>query len=295
MSVQETIFLNVLSAFIGALLTVTGRRIWALYYYRKGRKFWRPFAGRNSTFVIGRLDANLLLESTLGELDNFVVAEKRQPLFGRLVEILDQQENSGLIGVGDLEAVIYINSRLARARLPAILSVDRAERVTLDRIPHSIVVIGGGDMNDVARYIMREAGCQLDIGVIDNRNVVVDRANGDHVWAGQLDNEQDAPVSTEDGWYPAGMDFGILVRTERDGSLGTAALVLAGAQGLGTLAVAQACFDQEEVLLSYMKLYGPEIECLVKYQGWRRPGEKSVRVEVRFIFGRALVRPSGHR
>jgi hypothetical protein len=296
MSVQTTIFLNVLSAFIGSLLTVSARQLKSLYSYRKGRKFWRPFTASNSTFVIGRLGARLLLETAFEDFEYFVDEEKRQPLFDRLIEVIDKQENSGLIGVGDLEAIAYINQRLTHAKLPAVNSVERAEHMSIDKTLASIIVIGSGDMNDVAKHIMREAGCQLEVIAVNNHNVVVDRSNKNQVWAGEApgpNTPPDASPVADDSWYPTGTDFGILVRTEREDVPGASALVLAGAQGLGTLAAAKACFDREEELLSYMRLYGPEIECLVKYEGWRS-GDLSIRVNVSFVFGRRLVRPPAH-
>jgi hypothetical protein len=258
MGVLEVVSLNLLSAFIGFLAGVAWRRGWQRFQFRKTRLFWGWLLSSPPLFVLGELGSILLVETLQQTLNEFDASTGAcQAALGRLIAHLDDQENSGLIGRGDVAGVFYIYEKLAEARLPkgSLASVEQVDT----RSAKNLILFGGDDVNPLSGDLIRRLGCTLTFGRQDGKNVVKDEVLGSYYAVEKTVGDQQHGVSTKN------KDFSLLILAHNPYVAGGQVLVLAGAQGLGTLAAARACFEQQEEILHRVK-EGQDFECLVSYE-----------------------------
>lgn len=260
MDVYIGVGVNLLAALIGFLVSVVSRRLWRQFRFRGYREFWAPFSGRRCSFVIGHLRSEVLLTADVAAdlLSGFSPTSTDLTNFlERMARHLDSQENSGLIGLGDLEAIMMINARLADAGLPGVLSViasDGSDRQT----DTNLVLIGGGDVNLRAKGLLEHLHCTYRMVVSEGKNAIWDSHLDDYYGIREIAHAETKTVTR--------VDHGIIVRAIAHGSRGQGrhVLILAGAQGIGTLAAARAAFDNLDQLSSYSENHPRGFECVVK-------------------------------
>jgi len=113
-SAPRDVLLNLVAALMGFLISQFWRVARLRLSFRGLRGFWGVYAGKCGVVVFGRLEAQLLLPSSglVQMLDDVIIEGRHEEAAARLAAYLVQQENSGLIGVADLEAYAYIIARL---------------------------------------------------------------------------------------------------------------------------------------------------------------------------------------
>jgi len=260
MGASLDVAINLVAAFIGLLAGLAWQGLARRYRFRGRRNFWRPFSGKGCSFAVGQLRSEILLDAeAANELFHEVLDRAdRQKLVERLTTHLDTQENSGLIGLGDLQALMYINRRLAEAAIPRVLAVVNAATPDGDD-GRNFVLIGGEDVNPRTRALTERLGCSY-------RNVMRDGRNA--VWDSRLDEYHGIrEVHAEATNGNATVEHGVIVRALRREPTGqhSAFLVFAGAHGLGTLATARAAFDNLDELAAYHRKFPAGFECVVRY------------------------------
>ena len=171
------------------------------------------------------------------------------------------QEVSGLIGRGDLDAIVRMVAKFASMRLPAKTLVFHPSQVR-ERRTQNLVLIGGNDANSLTNDVAPRLGCQLQALINDEgHNVIRDsRLNADHpvTWNSK-------PGLNGETMH---VDYGILARGPNPYNLDREVLLIAGAHGLGSLAAAEVCHNPkfERRLYNDWKQYGGHFECLVSYR-----------------------------
>jgi hypothetical protein len=286
MNAGFAIVINLVSAGIGA----AAGAFWAFgknkLRYRRQRAFWR-FLEKPTVLVIGDLAPEVLL-GTLDDALNDVVnsQQNRQVIIDRVMNHLQRQEISGLIGRGDLDAMVRILARIASMPFwssPAVLHPSQVH----DRRTQNLILIGGTDTNALTRSIAPRIGCQLE-SLTDPKghNAVRDSRLGKNYWA-----TSEAIPGVEDGLLRK--DYGIIARGPNPYNPKCQVLLLAGAHGLGSLAAAEICLDErfEKHLYHELLRFNGHLECLVSYErvdGGPRDGDEKVELEI----SRGLQSPS---
>jgi hypothetical protein len=261
MTAAYDIIINLVSAAIGGVVGA----FWAFgkskFRYRRQRAFWR-FLEEPTVLVIGDLAPETLLGTLADALDDMAgTRQDRQMIIDRVMNHLYTQEISGLIGRGDLDAMVKILTRIASMRFwssPAVLHPAQVH----DRKTQNLILIGGKDTNSLTSSIAPRIGCQLE-SLIDSKghNVIRDsKLEKDYrvTW-------QPTP-NTEGGILR--QDYGILACGTNPYNPERKVILLAGAHGLGSLAAAEICLSQKfEKRLYYDLLqFDGNFECLVSYQ-----------------------------
>lgn len=246
-----------IAAAIGAFWTFGRSR----FRYRRQRAFWR-FLEEPTVLVIGDLAPEILLGTLADALDDMPgMQQDRQMIIDRVKNHLYRQEISGLIGRGDLDAMVKILTRIASMRLwssPVVLHPSQV----YERKTQNLILIGGKDTNSLTSLIAPRIGCQLE-SLIDSKghNVIRD-----------LKLDQDYQVTREAKSDAEGgilrRDYGILACGTNPYNPERKVILLAGAHGLGSLAAAEICLSQKfEKRLYYDLLqFNGNFECLVSYQ-----------------------------
>ncbi|MDG4826522.1 hypothetical protein O7635_32125 [Asanoa sp. WMMD1127] len=251
--------INLVAAFIGFLVGLAWQAAARRYRFRGPRRFWQPFSGDRCSFAVGRLQADVLLDAeAVDELFRDVLSpDDRRKLGERLTNHLDAQENSGLIGLGDLQALMYINRRLDEAGMPHVLSVIDAGSGAAEG--RNLVLIGGDDVNPRTRALTERLGCSYRHVTRGGRNTVWDSRLDEYHGIRDLRPEVPSGSTT--------VEHGIVVRADRRQPTGQliSFLVFAGAHGLGTLATARAAFDNLEEMAAYHRRFPSGFECVVRY------------------------------
>lgn len=261
MSAAYEIGINLTSAAIGAIAGVGWTYGRNKFKYRQHRAFWR-FLEEPTIFVVGDLEPDVLLGTLPDALKQVVSREQdRQLIVDAIKRHLNTQEISGLIGRGDLDAIVNVVSKFASLRLPAQTLVLHPSQVG-ERRNQNLVLIGGRDTNSLTNAVAPRLGCQLESLINDaGHNVVRDKRLS-----------KDYPVSwnrqPDANGEVLNVDYGILARGPNPYNLEREVLLIAGAHGLGSLAAAEVSLSPEfeERLHNNMKQYKGGFECLVSYK-----------------------------
>jgi hypothetical protein len=260
MNVQGEIFINLLSAAIGAIAGALFAYFRKAFKYRHQRAFWR-FLENPTVIVVGDLAPEVLLASLPDVLKEIVsIPQDRQLITEKIMTFLGTREISGIAGRGDLDAIAVLMSRIASMRLSSRPMVLHPSQVR-DRRDHNLILIGGDDTNSLTRMLAPRLGCRLESVTENGNNVVRDS---------RLD--VDLPVTFQATPGANGetlhKDYGILTRGPNPYNPGREVLLLAGAHGLGSLAAAEVCLNArfEKRLYDDLRKFNGAFECLVSYE-----------------------------
>jgi hypothetical protein len=276
MNAGYEIGINLASAGIGAVIGGSSTYVSDKFKYRRHRAFWR-FLKEPTIFVIGDLPADVLLKTLWVKLKPVIKGEQDWQLIEETIQAhLNEQEVSGLIGRGDLDAVVRMLAKFASLRLPGGTLVLHPAQVR-DRRAHNLVLIGGNDTNSLTNEVAPRLGCHFESRTDDNgHNVITDsRLNSDH------------PVTWKSEPSIGGemVDYGMIARGPSPYNPHHEVLLIAGAHGWGSLAAAEVCLSPrfEKRLYNDWKEYGGRFECLVSYKrldGGPPDGQETIALEI---------------
>jgi hypothetical protein len=257
--VEYDVVVNVASAGIGALVGAGVGRLRHSYRYRFHQAFW-SFLQQPTVFVVGELESGVLMNTLHEALERLVDQPiDRRMLTREIVKHVEDQEISGLIGRGDVDAIINMVVRFASLRVPGKPTILPSSKIS-DWNAHNFVVIGGVDVNPFMSALSARLGCQLEGARNDQgRNVIRDlklRTEYPVEPVGRL-NDQGQPIV---------LDYGILARGRNPDNPDRTVLLLLGAHGLGTFAASEICLRDEEQKRLYRQLrdYHGQFECLIR-------------------------------
>lgn len=158
MNVGYEIGINLASAGIGAVLGGSGTYLADRFRYRHHRAFWRFLKGP-TVFVVGDLAPDILLNTLPDTLKSAVTGQQDWRLIVETIQShLNTQEVSGLIGRGDLDAIVRMVAKFASMRLPAKTLVLHPSQVR-ERRTQNLVLIGGNDTNSLTNDVAPRLGC----------------------------------------------------------------------------------------------------------------------------------------
>jgi hypothetical protein len=278
MNAEYDIAVNLVSAAIGASVGASWTYGVNIFRYRQHRAFWR-FLEKPTVFVVGDLAPSVLLgtlpdvlkDVTIGQQDPRLITE-------RIMSHLNTQEISGLIGRGDLDAIVSLVWKFASMRFTSRPVVLHPSQVR-DRIDHNLILIGGRDTNSLTNTLAPRLGCRLETLMNDEgHNVIRDsRLNVDHPVTWQGTPDASGEISR--------MDYGILARGRNPHNPEREVLLVAGAHGLGSLAAAEICLNPkfEKRLYNDLRQYNGNFECLVSYKKVEGgPSDGQVTIDLEF-------------
>jgi hypothetical protein len=191
---------------------------------------------------------------------------------------INTQEISGLIGRGDLDAIVKMVAKFVSLRLPAEPLVLHPSQVR-ERRDQNLVLIGGNDTNSLTNTMAPLLGCHLGTLVNnEGHNVVNDsrlKVNYPVTW--QVTPDANGEIVRK--------DYGILARGRNPYNVNREVLLIAGAHGLGTLAAAEVIVSPEfeHRLYNDFIQYDGSFECLVSYRrtdGGPSDGQVTVYLEM---------------
>jgi hypothetical protein len=174
-----------------------------------------------------------------------------------LQEHIRDQERSGLMGRGDHDAVVQIQAGLVRIGLASIVT-ERTGRLTSEELRKNLILVGGPDVNPATADLLAQLPGKL---------FVTHNAAGRNVIRDDVHDHEYSPGVGSNGRY---RDYGILIRAKNPRDRARAVLIVAGAQGFGSIAAAEMAFSSEVEL--YLRQHSLEsgFECLVCHE---REGE----------------------
>jgi hypothetical protein len=243
------------------------------------------FFERPTVFVVGELQSTILMNTLYDGLELLVAPDAdRQALVNGIITHIRSQENSGLIGRGDFDAMINLVmlwASLNRSR-PLILHPAEIGEHKKD----NLILIGGADVNSLTESLSPLLGCQLQATRdAQNHNMVVDLRLGKEY----LVQSGEPPVDGGPGEAQV-RDYGVLARGRNPDNSNAVVLIVAGAHGLGTFAATEVCVrdaDQRRLYTEH-KQYKGNFEALVSYERRLRAGSDS-RVKITLEFARGLA------
>jgi hypothetical protein len=290
MNAGYEIIINLISAAIGAAAGVFWTFSKEKFKYRRQRAFWR-FLEKPTILVVGDLAPEVLLGTLADALEDMTETRQgRQMIIDRVMSHLYTQEISGLIGRGDLDAMVKILSRIASMRFwsrPLVLHPSQV----YERRTQNLILIGGNDTNSLTSVIAPRIGCNLESLInSEGHNVVRDSKLGaDHrvTWQAIPDVARGGALHK---------DYGILARGSNPYNQKSEVLILAGAHGFGSLAAAEICLSEkfEKRLYNDLLQFNGNFECLVSYEkvdGGPDDGQVTIDLE----FSRSLQFPPTNR
>lgn len=261
MNAEYDIAINLTSAAIGAIAGASWTYGANIFRYREHRAFWR-FLEKPTVFVVGDLAPSVLLGTLPDVLKDAPLRQQDPRLITEIImSHLGTQEVSGLIGRGDLDAIVSIVGKFASMRSTSRPLVVHPSQIR-DRIDHNLILIGGRDTNSLTNTLAARLGCRLETLMNDEgHNVIRDsRLNVDFpvTWQGAPDG----------GGEILRRDYGILARGRNPHNSEREVLLIAGAHGLGSLAAAEICLSPkfEKRLYNDFRQYNGNFECLVSYE-----------------------------
>lgn len=282
---EYDIGINLISAAIGAIAGASWTYGANTFRYREHRAFWR-FLEKPTVFAVGDLAPNVLLGTLPDVLKDVPLRQQDPQLITEIImNHVGTQEVSGLIGRGDLDAIVSIVGKFASMRSTSRPLVVHPSQIH-DRINHNLILIGGRDTNSLTNTLAGRLGCRLETLMNDEgHNVIRDsRLNVDFpvTWQGVPD----------DGGEILRRDFGILARGRNPYNPDRDVLLIAGAHGLGSAAAAEICLSPkfEKRLYNDFRQYNGNFECLVSYErgeGGTSDGQPKINLE----FSRPLNSP----
>jgi hypothetical protein len=130
------VLIGLLTTFIGFIIGFAVQVLRRRIIYWRARPFWKGFLSADTKLVVGRF----------GELDSW--------------------EQSGLIGVGDMHAIVELKAFLDGLRIgpghgPEILYADQ---VTGDVYGSNLICVGGPDANPITKRILSKINSTLRQG-----------------------------------------------------------------------------------------------------------------------------------
>jgi len=227
---------------------------------RFDRSFW-AFLEKPTIFVAGDLTSSVLLHDLAAMLKSRSPSEDGQEeLLAAVVQRVDQQEISGLIGRGDFEAITRLVTRFASVRLPTDLPILRPSELLPAQRKHNLVLIGGGDVNSLSADFSERLGCHLITTLNDTDHAVIRDLHLDKEYAVEINGPDARGVKRT-------VDYGVLARGRNPENPDREVVVIAGAHGFGTLAAAEVSVAREHqrrLLRDYREYRG--FEALVRYE-----------------------------
>jgi hypothetical protein len=202
------IVINLVAAAIGAIVasTVAVFRRWRRQ--RRTRRFWGAMASRGIVVVIGTQDP----------------------------DATGRWEPSGLVGLGDVMALIAIEHELRR--IGCDVRVSAVDALAPDDRERDLVLLGGPDANALTAAVMERYDGRLSLTWPDWRVHAVSIRDSvtDHLFV---------PETGRDG--AVSMDYGLAARIPNPLANGgrTEVLILAGCWGHGTAGAAEAITDPD--------------------------------------------------
>lgn len=241
---------NLLAAAVGAALAWG----WRIAQKRAGSKdvraMWGPFMGEDACIVQGSLSAQMLSEDLPDRVPDDL-KEQATKLLPCVVKNLAEQEPTGLMGRGDHEAIVRVQAGLAKAGRRHMVTV-RADDKLGDRRDDNLIVVGGLDVNEVTKDLLKRLNCTVTIARDESdRNFVEDLIHKQR-W-----------VMTEDQndiW-----DYGIIVRAPSPYKKGKHVIVLAGVYGYGCMAAAYVAVNAIKRVADLSREFPRGFECIVSY------------------------------
>lgn len=180
-----------IGAAAGWLLKAGGDR----WRTRRARTFWRPFLSKDVRIVIGRFE-------------NF-----------------KNWEPSGLLGVGDAIALSELQKYLTQ--IGGNPEVVYADRIDGDSLKHTLISLGGPDVNQVTREAVKKIDSRLRFGDPSSNEIAIKDT------AVVPQNLYTPTVPDIDG---SAVDYGVILRAPNPFSAGKEIMILAGSFGHGTWA-----------------------------------------------------------
>jgi hypothetical protein len=201
---------NLIAAAIGGVVVwLATRAIRRLRLFR-ARRFWRAMGSRRPFIVLGAPDE----------------------------EALSEWEKTGMVGKGDILALVEVESQLRRLGFTG--QIVEAKELPPHDLKSDLVLIGGPDGNAVTKIMLNELDGVLSFGFGEVRpgqaTPILDRRGGE--LAPEHDLKTGDPVD----------DYGLIIRTANPLAPDDAELVvLAGCWGYGTAAAAEM-LDEPKLL-----------------------------------------------
>ena len=244
---------NLVAAAIGAAAVAFWHIVVRWRRFRGPRKFWEPFISGNCVCVTGNLSAELLSETFLRKLEEFVQSGTELQARDLLQQHIRDQEHSGLMGRGDHDAVVQVQAGLARTGLQSTVP-ERIGRLSSEDLRKNLIVVGGPDLNPTTNTLLEQLPCKL----------IVTRNGQDENVVRDLVHDKDySPGIGSDGRR---RDYGILVRARNPKDPTKAVLIIAGAHGFGSLAAAEMAFSSEVELHQEQHAFDSGFEGLVCHE-----------------------------
>jgi hypothetical protein len=275
---------NAGAAILGAGATAGSIRLRRTIRDRVDRSFWR-FLERPTIFVAGDLTSSVLLNDLAEMLKSRSPGEEGQrELLTAVVERVDDQEISGLIGRGDFEAITKLVTRFATVRLPTDLPILRPSEVTPAQRKQNLVLIGGRDVNSLTEQFSERMGCRLEATLNSEDRAIVRDSHLGKDYAVEIDGPDRRGMTRT-------LDYGVLARARNPENREREVVIMAGAHGFGTMAAAEATLDREhqQSLLHPYERYG-DVEALISYERRDRGVAKG-----QPVIGLEYARPISHR
>ena len=261
MAAPYDLAVNVVAVALGGIGVAGWNRARLWWKYRAKKRFW-GFFEQPTVFVVGELESSILMNALYAELESLVSPEAdRRALVNGIIAHVRDQEDSGLIGRGDFDAMINLVvlwASLKQTRPLIMLPADLG-----DHKADNLVLIGGADVNSLTAALSPQLGCQLEATRdSENHNLVKDWRLG-----------QNYPVRTEiSANGHAGevqlRDWGVLVRGRNPHNPKSVVLIVAGAHGLGTFAATEVCVrdSNQSRLFAENKQHRESFEALISYE-----------------------------
>jgi hypothetical protein len=198
---------NLIAAAIGGIVVWAVSRVLKRVRLLRARKFWKAMGGRKPLLVLGAPN----------------------------VEPFSTWEKSGMVGRGDILALVEIESQLRRLGFAGTL-VESKEIKSKD-LRSDLILIGGPDWNSVTARMLGRLDGEISYAFVRDSELgvgVKNEKSGKSV-VPQYDDKGD-PTS----------DFGLIIRAANPLAPETAEIViLAGCWGYGTAAAAEKLNDRK--------------------------------------------------
>lgn len=161
------------------------------------RRFWRPLTSGGLTLVLGSFRNDDIL----------------------------RVEPSGVVGIGDLRGLHELIEQLGGARLKG-LRIEYADTLSKQDREGNLVLLGGGDTNQLTPYFMREVGAQSEL-VNEAQNALPSLRDNAY---------DDASIRPELAGDRVVADCGVLIRARNPLNPDRWVVIIAGCLGFGTWA-----------------------------------------------------------
>ncbi|MEU7790227.1 hypothetical protein [Amycolatopsis sp. NPDC049159] len=202
---------NLIAAAIGGALVWAVTRVVRRVKLFRARRFWRAMGSRQPFIVLGAPDA----------------------------EALRRWEKTGMVGKGDILALVEVESQLRRLGFTG--RIIEAKELPPHDLMSDLVLIGGPDGNTVTKTMLKALGDRISYGFGEARPDQATPLRDNRA------GEEFSPAPDPDTGDPV-EDYGLIVRSANPLAPGSAEIViLAGCWGYGTAAAAEM-LDESKLL-----------------------------------------------